>query len=82
MKENNDNSEWQKFVDATTEHGIPVSSVLADIRSRLAPKYGDGETRAMARIIFENIRGWSPVDLAIHNADEIGARPWSASTMS
>lgn len=73
MTDNSKTSQWQKFVDATTEHGTPVNKVLADIRGRLAPKYGDGEARAMARIIFENIRGWSPVDLAIHNADEIGA---------
>lgn len=73
MTEKHNTSQWQKFVDATTEHGTPVSRVLADIRSRLAPKYGEGEARAMARIIFENIRGWSPVDLAIHTADEIGA---------
>jgi release factor glutamine methyltransferase len=44
--------------------------VLAAIRSRLAPKYGDGEAREMSRIIFENLKGWNPVDLVIRQ-DEL-----------
>lgn len=31
----------------------------------LSPKYGEGEARAMARIIFEQLKGWSPTDTAI-----------------
>ena len=31
----------------------------------LSPKYGEGEARAMAHIIFEQLKGWSPTDIAI-----------------
>lgn len=48
-----------------------LKSVLQSIRQRLAPKYGDGEAREMGRIIFENLKGWSPVDLAIRQDEEI-----------
>lgn len=43
----------------------PLNAVLTSIRSRLSPKYGEGEAREMSRIIFENLKGWSPVDLVI-----------------
>lgn len=48
----------------------PLNAVLTSIRSRLSPKYGEGEAREMSRIIFENLKGWSPVDLVIR-ADEL-----------
>lgn len=41
------------------------------IRDRLAPLYGDGEARAMAKIIFENLKGWTPVDIAVKANDEM-----------
>lgn len=37
---------------------------------RLATKFGNGEANAMVRIIFENLKGWSPVDMAV-KANEI-----------
>jgi release factor glutamine methyltransferase len=48
----------------------PLNIVLSSIRNRLSPKYGDGESREMSRIIFENLKGWTPVDLAIRR-DEL-----------
>ena len=42
-----------------------MAEVMRGIVERLAPKYGEGEARAMGRIIFENMKGWSAVDLAI-----------------
>lgn len=48
-----------------------LKKVLQSIRERLAPKYGDGEAREMGRIIFENLKGWSPVDLAIRQDEPI-----------
>lgn len=51
--------------------GAPVRIVMADIRERLAPKYGAGEAREMARMIFENLKGWSPVDLAIRQDEPV-----------
>lgn len=49
----------------------PLKTVMAGIRSRLAPKYGDGEAREMARIIFENLKGWNPVEIAIRQNEPI-----------
>ncbi len=45
--------------------GIPVYEAVKAIVNTLSPRYGEGEGKAMARIIFENIKGWKPVDLAI-----------------
>lgn len=49
----------------------PLKDVLATIRHKLSPKYGEGEAQAMARIIFENLKGWSPVDLAIKQDEPV-----------
>jgi len=49
----------------------PLKTVMAGIRSRLTPKYGDGEAREMARIIFENLKGWNPVEIAIRQEEPI-----------
>lgn len=51
----------------------PLKDVIAGIRAALAPKYGEGEARAMGRIIFENLKGWTPVDLAIRQDEPISA---------
>lgn len=42
-----------------------VAEVMRGVVNRLSPEYGAGEARAMGRIIFENMKGWSAVDLAI-----------------
>ena len=47
------------------ESGKTVNDVFRGIVSALAGKYGTGEAKAMARIIFENLKGWSAVDIAI-----------------
>ena len=47
------------------ESGKTVNDVFRGIVSTLTGKYGAGEAKAMARIIFENLKGWSAVDLAI-----------------
>lgn len=48
-----------------------LKDVLQSIRSRLAPKYGQGEAQAMGRIIFENLKGWSAVDLAVKRDEPV-----------
>lgn len=53
------------------EQGTPLKTVLAQIRASLSPKYGEGEAREMGRIIFENLKGWNPVDLAIRQNEPI-----------
>lgn len=42
-----------------------VAEVMRGVVDRLSSEYGAGEARAMGRIIFENMKGWSAVDLAI-----------------
>lgn len=54
-----------------TEEGTPLKTVLADIRRRLAPKYGEREAQAMARIIFENLKGWNAVELVIRAEESV-----------
>ena len=53
------------------ETGTPLKSVIAGIINRLSPKYGAGEARAMSRIIFENLKGWNPVEIAIRQDEPI-----------
>lgn len=45
--------------------GTTVYETERSVTGRLAPLYGQGEAKAMTRIIFENLKGWTPVDLAI-----------------
>lgn len=42
-----------------------VYETVRSVTDRLTPLYGRGEAKAMARIIFANLKGWTPVDLAI-----------------
>lgn len=42
-----------------------VAETVRAITEALTPKYGAGEAKAMARIIFENLKGWNQVDLAV-----------------
>lgn len=37
----------------------------------LTPKYGEREAKAMMRIIFENLKGWNPVDVAVKANEEV-----------
>lgn len=48
-----------------TDSQLTVAQTFRNIVTTLAQKYGEGEARAMARFIFENLKGWTPVDLAI-----------------
>lgn len=41
------------------------------MRRELVPLYGKGEAEAIIRIIFEHLKGWRPVDVAIHADDEL-----------
>ena len=50
-----------------------VWSVSKSIVGRLAPKYGEREAQAMMKIIFENLKGWSTVDLAIKANEPMSA---------
>lgn len=41
------------------------------IRQHLSPIYGEGEAKAMTRLIFHHLKGWSATDMIIHEADEV-----------
>lgn len=50
---------------------LPLSAVMRSATARLTPLYGEGEARAMMRLVFENLKGWSPVDLAIRASEPV-----------
>ena len=43
-----------------------VSRLSRDLRSRLAPLYGEGEARAMVNLIWFALKGWDTTDQVIH----------------
>ena len=50
---------------------MTVNEVSRNIISVLTPRFGGGEAKAMMRIIFENIKGWTPVDIAVKWGEEM-----------
>lgn len=56
---------------STTEK--PLFEVSKSITATLTPLYGAGEARAMTRIIFWNLKGWTPVDMAIRANEPVSA---------
>jgi release factor glutamine methyltransferase len=55
----------------TVNEGHTVNEVARLATERLTPRYGAGEAKAMTRIIFEQLKGWAPVDLVIRGNDEL-----------
>lgn len=51
--------------------GRTVIDEMRWITASLQDKYGEGEAKALGRVIFENLKGWSRVDLAIKANDHI-----------
>lgn len=41
------------------------------LRARLRPVYGAGESEAMIRMIFGRLKGWRPVDIVLHEDEEL-----------
>lgn len=50
----------------TTSATPTVNTAVKELRSRLTPLYGRGETEAVIRLIFQYLKGWSAVDLIIN----------------
>lgn len=48
-----------------------MKETLRMLRSRLRPIYGPGESEAMIRLIFGQLKGWRPVDIVLHEDDEL-----------
>lgn len=52
---------------------MTYSSLASQIRASLSPKFGAREASALTRIIFERIKGFSPVDMAINGDREVSS---------
>lgn len=50
---------------------MTVNEIARHVVDRLTPRFGQGEAKAMMRIISENLKGWSPVDIAVKSNEEI-----------
>ena len=50
---------------------MTVNEVARHVVDRLAPRFGQGEAKAMMRIIFENLKGWRPVDIAVKSNEDM-----------
>lgn len=48
---------------------ITLAQIIDDVMSRLTPLYGQREAKWMVRIIMENIKEYSPVDVVLHRDD-------------
>lgn len=48
-----------------------VGDLFREIIGRLSPQYGEGEAKAMCRLIFCNLKGWSVTDLIINEDREV-----------
>lgn len=48
------------------ENTITIARLGREIVATLTPDYGEGEAKAMMRLIFHHLKGWGLTDLAIH----------------
>ena len=48
-----------------------MNETLNKLRNTLRPIYGDRETEAIIRIIFDYVKGWSPTDMIIHEGEPL-----------
>ena len=54
-----------------SENGIPLHEFTAALRKVLVPKFGEGEARAIIRLIFHHLKGWNATDLVINELTPI-----------
>lgn len=47
------------------------SETVNDLRKRLAPIYGEGEAKAMVRLIFHHLKGWSATDIIVNGDRQV-----------
>lgn len=55
----------------------PLHEITSELRKVLSPKFGDGEAKAIIRLIFHHLKGWNATDMVINEA-----RPISDVTVS
>lgn len=53
---------------------MTLGQLSSAITAQLAEAVGEGEARSMTRIIFEHLKGYTPVDMAVKRDDEV--TPW------
>lgn len=46
---------------------VTIATLARDMQRRLVPVYGEGEAKAMVRLIFHSLKGWSLTDMMIHS---------------
>ncbi len=46
---------------------VTIATLARDMQMRLVPVYGEGEAKAMVRLIFHSLKGWSLTDMMIHS---------------
>lgn len=51
-----------------------MKSTIQKLRQTLAPLYGRGEAEAMISLIFSHLKGWSQVDIIMHDDEDLS--PW------
>lgn len=57
----------EKF-EFENKKGLTAGALARDLQSALSPAYGEGEAKAMTRLIFHHLKGWNATDMII-NAD-------------
>ncbi|MDE7412783.1 MAG: peptide chain release factor N(5)-glutamine methyltransferase [Muribaculaceae bacterium] len=50
---------------------MTLKETIAAMRRRLVPIYGEGEAKAMIRLIFHSLKDWNVTDMIIHEGDEV-----------
>ena len=48
-----------------------VSTISRALQTELTPIYGEGEAKAIVRLIFHSLKGWSFTDMVIHSDNEV-----------
>ena len=69
MMDDNTNEKLDSLAGAGIER--TVYDVCRYVTDKLTPLYGEGEAKAMAVIIFENLKGWTRTDMALKAGEHL-----------
>lgn len=47
------------------------SETVNDLKKRLSPIYGEGESKAMVRLIFHHLKGWGATDIIVNGDKQV-----------
>lgn len=62
------------------EADITVDKLQRDLVARLAPRYGEGEAKAMVRLMFHHFKGWNVTDIVINS--DVPVSDWLLQSMT